>query len=171
LRCPFLGEYGVIVTWPRRPPRKGVGQLPTLLVEKRASYPTLAKKTGENPHQWTDFRRINATFKVDCKYGDEEGTATQSTSRMNWNDLKVSEDGLTYTANLSAAASNPLVSVSRLVGDVDYEGALRIELEDDGQSTIVSFKGKVENAASARGESARVASYLLGNGRLGITET
>ena len=29
----------------------------------------------------------------------------------------------------------------------------------------------VENAASARGESARVASYLLGNGRLGITET
>jgi hypothetical protein len=28
-----------------------------------------------------------------------------------------------------------------------------------------------ENAASARGESARVASYLLGNGRLGITET
>jgi hypothetical protein len=29
----------------------------------------------------------------------------------------------------------------------------------------------VENAASVRGESARVASYLLGNGRLGITET
>lgn len=29
----------------------------------------------------------------------------------------------------------------------------------------------VENAASARGESARVASYLLGNGRLGIIET
>src|SRR5215217_3694090 len=26
MRCPFLGGYGAIVTWPRRPPRKGVGQ-------------------------------------------------------------------------------------------------------------------------------------------------
>jgi hypothetical protein len=63
---------------------------------------------------------------------------------MKWKDFKVSEDGLTYTARLEAAGSIPLVAAARLVGDLDYEGDLRIDLVGNGESAVVSFDGKVD---------------------------
>src|SRR5215216_4851012 len=47
MRCPFVGEYGAIVTWPRRPPRKGVGQLPTLLLDQGQPPEKLTLYKGE----------------------------------------------------------------------------------------------------------------------------
>src|SRR5215213_9877736 len=49
LRCPFFGEYGANVTWPRRPPRKGVGQPPTLLLDQ-----------GRPPNKSTKEEKANA---------------------------------------------------------------------------------------------------------------
>ena len=47
----------------------------------------------------------------------------------------------------------------------------RGEVRTGHRTWVAGIMLGVENAASARGESARVTSYLLGNGRLGITET
>src|SRR5215217_3577607 len=44
---PFFGEYGAIVAWPRRPPRKGSGQLPTLLLDLGQLPQNLTLSKGE----------------------------------------------------------------------------------------------------------------------------
>jgi hypothetical protein len=101
--------------------------------------------TFDLPHEkMTQKHSCDLTTEVDCGTGEEEETGTGKTNRMKWKEFKVSEDGLTYTARLEAAGSVPLVAAARVIGDIDYEGDLRIELNEDGESAVVSFDGKVD---------------------------
>jgi hypothetical protein len=84
------------------------------------------------------------TVMLDCKRGsviDEERT---DTSRVSFGKPRISDNGRTWKVKYSCAVSDPLVAGAAIIGDVDVDGEVRLEISETWESVKVQFSGKVD---------------------------
>jgi hypothetical protein len=79
------------------------------------------------------------TTECDCEDGDVECHKKGSNGRMNLQLLPASTPRLAVIS-VNCAASNPCAPISRLFGDIDYNGTFTV----DQAARSVTFKGKID---------------------------
>jgi hypothetical protein len=79
---------------------------------------------------------------------DDDGTvvnqARTSTDRVRVGPVKRSEEGRKLRIPFKAAVSDPLVLLARLVGDVDVDGTLEVEIAKTWDEVTVRLNGRVD---------------------------
>lgn len=84
----------------------------------------------------------DTTTEIDCEDGDQEGTGIGSARRMKFKELSRKDD--TFRFKYEGAASNPLVSVSRVFGDIDMEFDIEVKVTNRRRQATVKVIGKVD---------------------------
>ena len=93
-----------------------------------------------------EFHHCYETIEVDCRTGEEKCRKRGDTTNMKFENFTASEDGLTYTVDLTCSSKNPCVTVAtvQVSPNVDYYGSIRVTLAEDRCSATVGFEGMVE---------------------------
>jgi len=87
----------------------------------------------------TQWHNCDFTTECDCEDGDVECHEQGSTSRMKFQLLPASTPRLAVIS-VKCASSNPCAPISRLFGDIDYNGTLTV----DHAARSVKFEGKID---------------------------
>lgn len=98
---------------------------------------------GKDTYQ---FHHCYDTIEIACKTGEERCRGQGSTEHMHFHDVEIARDERRATAKIKAGSKNPCIRIGTLkvAPNVDYVGAISIEVSDDQRSAIVTFQGKVE---------------------------
>jgi hypothetical protein len=92
------------------------------------------------------FHHCYDTIEVACKTGEERCRGQGDTSQMQFHDIEIAPDRTRARLKIKAGSKNPCVRIGvlKVAPNVDYTGAISIEISDDQRSAIVTFQGKVE---------------------------
>jgi len=87
-------------------------------------------------------RSVGTTFEIDCETGETVGTGRATTSGIRVKQLVTTLPGKKWQRDFTIAASDPLVFLAAVGGDVDATGTVAIERRTN--EVILNFSGLVD---------------------------